>query len=85
LLSQEAIDYHKIEKYLEGLLIPMPLPEVPAMQPESKGGSFESGFMRKKQEIVDRYKQQGTNGGSLVLGGLTSQYKPQFQMQLPQE
>lgn len=58
---------------------------MPTVQSEIKTGSFDTGFLRKKQEIFDRYKQQGVNGGSLVLTGLTSQYKPQFQLPSPLE
>lgn len=82
LLSQESIDFPKIEKYVDGLTVPMQAPEPLTLQSEIKGGSFESGFMRKKQEIVDRYKQQNSNGGSLLLGGLVSQYKTPFQLPL---
>jgi hypothetical protein len=81
LLSQELIDFPKIERYIDGLNQPSNNIELPLVQSELKSSSFESGFMRKKQEIVDKYKQTtNSNTNSLLITSMPSQYKtPSYQ------
>jgi hypothetical protein len=78
--AEELIDLLKIERYTDGINQPSNNLELPSVQLELKSCSFDTGFMRKKQEIVDKYKQTANSSTSLLIINIPSQYKtPSYQ------